>query len=71
MILLPGLLVTSSLFITSRRTIVKVSMKAATTMLTGNRGTVDASSTLEDLLLHVKTLSPVNQRAISAVVSVT
>jgi hypothetical protein len=53
--ILSSFIVTSSLF-QSKRIISKLSMKASTSM------------SVEDLLLHVKSLSPVNQRAIAAVV---
>lgn len=45
-------------------------MKTAATILNSSGRVIDASSSVEDLLAHVKTLSLLNQRAISAVVRV-
>jgi hypothetical protein len=45
-------------------------MKTAATIFNTSGGVVDASSSVEDLLAHVKTLSLSNQRAVSAVVRV-
>jgi hypothetical protein len=45
-------------------------MKTVATILNTNGGVLNASSSLEDLLAHVKTLSLLNQRAVSAVVRV-
>ena len=43
-------------------------MRTAVTVAKAADGILNASSSIEDLLSHLKTLSPVNQRAISAVV---
>jgi uncharacterized protein (DUF1501 family) len=45
-------------------------MKTAATIFNTSGGVLDASSSVEDLLAHVKTLSLLNQRAVSAVVRV-
>ena len=44
-------------------------MRLSAHVISSSGCTLDASSSLEDLLLHVKSMSAVNQRAISAVVS--
>lgn len=69
MILLPSYIISAS-FLHSKRTLLKFGgMRVSTDTFNREEGTVDASSSLEDLLLHVKSLSAVNRRAISAVVS--
>jgi hypothetical protein len=46
------------------------SMKSTAIIFNTSGGVLDASSSVEDLLAHVKTLSLLNQRAVSAVVRV-
>ena len=44
-------------------------MRTAVTAINAAEGPLSASSSIEELLSHVNTLSQVNQRAIAAVVS--
>ena len=68
MFLIPSLIIPTA-FINSKRTLVRQdSVRTAVFVMKAAEGVLNASSSIEDLLSHVKSLSPVNQRAISAVV---
>ena len=69
MILIPSFII-SGAFLQSNRILSKFrGMRLSAHVISSSGCTLDASSSLEDLLLHVKSMSAVNQRAISAVVS--
>ena len=69
---LASLLFFSSGLIPSKHLTTKSNIRkyVVTTMSKSVDGTIAATSTVEDLLLHVMGMSPANQRAISSVVGI-
>lgn len=68
MLLISSFLIPTAIAHSKRSSVRQHSMRTAVTASKAADGVLSASSSIEDLLAHVKTLSPVNQRAISAVV---